>query len=147
MRRVGILLLAVILAAAGMPVRPARAEAPEMQISVSGGEVLPGLAVVIAFTVPGDGTCDILLTDEDGEAVCKWDKGFQMYEPPEEGEEEDDEDNPFVDAGEGRSLVFVIGVVSADYEDNVRQDRVGSITAVATINSSGVFVNPDTEEL
>ena len=70
MRRVGILLLAVILAAAGMPAWPARAEAPEMQISVSGGEVLPGLAVVIAFTVPGDGTCDILLADEDGETIA-----------------------------------------------------------------------------
>lgn len=88
-----------------------------------------------------------VITDEDGEAVCEWDKGFQRYEPPEDGEDEDDENNPFIQHGKGRALTFVIGVVSADYEDNVRQDRVGSIMAVATINASGVFVNPDAEEL
>ena len=48
MRRVWILLLAMILAMAGMPGRPARAEGPEMQISVSGGEVLPGQAVIVS---------------------------------------------------------------------------------------------------
>ena len=70
MRRVWILLLAMILAMAGMPGRPARAEGPEMQISVSGGEVLPGQAVIVSFTVPEDGTCDIVLADEAGETVA-----------------------------------------------------------------------------
>ena len=86
------------------------------------------------------------ITDEDGLAVCKWEEDFLTWNPDEDPEDE----NPFDtedEEEEGRSMVFEIGAVGAKYENWVRQDRVGSITAVATINSSGVFVNPDCEEL
>ncbi len=86
------------------------------------------------------------ITDKDGNAICKWDEDFLTYNP----DEDDEEDNPFDaedEAEEGRSMVFELGVVGREYENGVRQDRVGSILAVATINSSGVFVNPDYEEL
>ncbi len=69
MRRVWILLLAAVLALAGMKGEPARAELPEMQIGISGSEVLPGLPVVVSFTVPEDGICDIVLADESGEII------------------------------------------------------------------------------
>ena len=65
MRRLWILLLlAAVLTAVGMPEMPAQAEKPEMRISVSDGDVLPGQAVIVSFTVPDDGICDILLVDE-----------------------------------------------------------------------------------
>ena len=69
MRRWGSLLLAAVLLAAGMPGKPARAEAPEMRISVSGDQVLPGEAVTVSFTVPEDGECDILLVSGKGETL------------------------------------------------------------------------------
>ena len=86
------------------------------------------------------------ITDKDGNAVCKWDEDFQAYNPDEDPEE----DNPFDkenEEEEGRSMVFALGAVGNMYENGVRQDRVGSILAIATINSSGVFVNPTAEEL
>ena len=48
----------------------ARAELPEMQIGISGGEVLPGSASVITVTVPEDGTCSIRVLDADGERIA-----------------------------------------------------------------------------
>ena len=69
MRRRGSLLLAAALLAAGWPGEPARAEAPEMRISVSGDQVLPGEAVTVSFTVPEDGECDILLESGEGETL------------------------------------------------------------------------------
>ena len=70
MRRLGTLLLAALLLCGSLPGIPARAEEPETQIAVSGGEVLPGQASVVTFTVPEDGTCDILLTDDTGRTVA-----------------------------------------------------------------------------
>ena len=75
MRRIWILLLAAALALAGMPGQPARAEKPEMRIDVSGGKVLPGEAVIVSFTVPEEGTVDIVLTDGEGETVAAVAKG------------------------------------------------------------------------
>ena len=75
MRRLWILLLAAALAMAGTPGQPARAEKPEMRIDVSGGKVLPGEAVIVSFTVPEEGTVDIVLTDGEGETVAAVAKG------------------------------------------------------------------------
>ena len=66
MRRLGILLLAAVLAAWNLPGKPVWAEEPEMRIEVSGGEVLPGRSVIIVLNVPGDGECNINLLDADG---------------------------------------------------------------------------------
>ena len=71
MRRLWILLLAAVLLAGSLPGNPARAEAPELRIAVSGDEVLPGQATVISFTVPADGTCNIDVIDGKGEAVAR----------------------------------------------------------------------------
>ena len=69
MRRLWILLPVLLaLAAACRPVMPARAEEAEMQIAVSADEVLPGQAVIVSFTVPEAGTCDIVLAGGAGEA-------------------------------------------------------------------------------
>lgn len=85
------------------------------------------------------------ITNAEGEAVCKWDdEGFQLWNPEIDGEAHSPFDSDYV---EGRTLVFEIGVVGKHYENYVRQDRAGSILAVATINSSAAFVNPDYEEL
>ena len=70
MRRLRILLLAALLAALCLPGMPAGAEKPEMRIAVSGEEVLPGQSVIVYLTVPEDGTCDVDLTDEDGNPVA-----------------------------------------------------------------------------
>ena len=66
MKRLWTLLLAALLLAVSLPDHPARAEEPEMQIAVSGTEVLPGESVILSLTVPEDGTCDIDLLDADG---------------------------------------------------------------------------------
>jgi hypothetical protein len=69
------LLLTALLLAALMPVaapgRPARAEEVETWIAVSADPVLPGQSVIVSFSVPGDGTCDIDLLDENGAVVAK----------------------------------------------------------------------------
>ncbi len=66
MRRLLILLSAVLLLAGNMLGKPARAAKPEMSIAVSGDEVVPGQSVIVSFNVPEDGVCDIDLLDEDG---------------------------------------------------------------------------------
>lgn len=66
MKRLWTLLLAALLLAVSLPDHPARAEEPEMQIAVSGTEVLPGESVILSLTVPEDGTCNIDLLDTDG---------------------------------------------------------------------------------
>ena len=72
MKRLWILLLAAaLLLAGGLPGKPARAGAPELRIAVSGSEVLPGQAVLITFTVPEDGTCNIDVIDGKGEPVAR----------------------------------------------------------------------------
>ena len=70
MRRLRILALltTVLLAVPGFGT--ARAELPEMQIGISGDEVLPGSASVIMMTVPEDGTCSIRILDADGERIA-----------------------------------------------------------------------------
>ncbi len=79
-----------------------------------------------------------------GTALCQWDPEIMTWNPETDGENE----SPFdEDSVGGRTMVFEIGVVSKHYENYVRQDRVGSILAVAAINTSAVFVNPDHEEL
>ena len=70
MRRLGTLLLAAALLCGGLPGRAARAEGPETRIEVSGGRVLPGQAAVVTFTVPEAGSCDILLTDGEGNTLA-----------------------------------------------------------------------------
>ena len=70
MRRLWTLLLAALLLAWSLPGIPARAEEPEMRIDVSGGEVLPGQAAIVSFTVPEDGACTIVLTDGDGKTAA-----------------------------------------------------------------------------
>ena len=70
MKRLRILLLAVLLLAGSLPGIPARAETAEITLAVSAGVVLPGETVVISFTVPEDGTCDISLVDWKGVAVA-----------------------------------------------------------------------------
>ena len=70
MRRLWILLPALLLAAVCLAGMPARAEEAEMSIGISAGEVLPGQAVVVSFTVPEDGICDIVLTDDRGEIIA-----------------------------------------------------------------------------
>lgn len=89
------------------------------------------------------------ITDDEGEPVCEWDEEVNVYDPNDESA-----DNPFAppedeeeEEAKGREMLFVIGKIGARYENWVRQDRVGSVAAVATINSSGVFVNPTYEEL
>ena len=66
--RILTLLTTVLLAVSGFGA--ARAEQPEMQIGISGGEVLPGSASVITVTVPEDGTCRIGILDADGERIA-----------------------------------------------------------------------------
>ena len=66
--RILTLLTTVLLAVPGFGA--ARAEQPEMQIGISGGEVLPGSASVITVTVPEDGTCRIGILDADGERIA-----------------------------------------------------------------------------
>jgi hypothetical protein len=66
--RILALLTTVLLAVPGFSA--ARAEQPEMQIGISGGEVLPGSASVITVTVPEDGTCSIRILDADGEQIA-----------------------------------------------------------------------------
>ena len=66
MQRLRILLLAMILLAGSLPGNPARAEEPELCITVSGSEVLPGQSVIVSLTVPEDGICNVDLLDEDG---------------------------------------------------------------------------------
>ena len=88
------------------------------------------------------------ITDEEGVAVCAWDHEVLTYNPNDE-----DEDNPFADPEDdeeeslAHDILFVIGKVGKEYENWVRQDRVGSIQSAAVINSSGAFINPTHEEL
>ena len=69
MKRLVLLLLAAMLLGTGWMKTDARAEAPEMRISISAEILLPGEYAVIAFTVPEDGTCRIRLEDGDGNPV------------------------------------------------------------------------------
>ena len=62
-------LLPALLAAVCLAGIAARAEEPEMRIDVSCGEVVPGESVIVSFTVPEDGFCDILLVNEAGETA------------------------------------------------------------------------------
>ena len=75
MTRLRALLLTALLLAALVPVaapgRPARAEEVETWIAVSADPVLPGQSVIVSFSVPGDGTCDIDLLDGSGTVVAK----------------------------------------------------------------------------
>ena len=71
MKRLRILLLATLLLAGSLPGMPARAEAPELRIAVSGGEVLPGEPVILSLTVPEDGTCNIDVVSGNGNPVAK----------------------------------------------------------------------------
>ena len=76
MKRWRVLLLAALLCAVLLPANRsisgghARAEEPEMQIAVSGGEVLPGQAVIVWFIVPESGLCSITVTDAAGNSVA-----------------------------------------------------------------------------
>lgn len=70
MKRLWILVLAAVLLAGSLPGIPARAGAPELRIAVSGGEVLPGQAVLISLTVPEDGKCNIDVVDSKGDPVA-----------------------------------------------------------------------------
>ena len=62
-------LLPALLAAVCLAGIAARAEEPEMRIDVSCGEVVPGESVIVFFTVPEDGFCDIVLVNEAGETA------------------------------------------------------------------------------
>ena len=65
MRRLWMLtLLAVLLVCAA-----GRAEAPEMRIEISGGEVLPGRAVIISMNAPETGVCSIRILDAEDRMV------------------------------------------------------------------------------
>ena len=66
MNRLWILLLAALLLTGSLPGDPARAAEPELYITVSGDELLPGQSVIITMTVPEDGSCDVDLLDENG---------------------------------------------------------------------------------
>jgi len=70
MKRLLLLLLAVLLLPAAMPGRPARAEEVETWIGVSTDTVLPGQPVIVYFFVAEDGNCDIDLLDENGAVVA-----------------------------------------------------------------------------
>jgi len=75
MTKLRALLLTALLLAALVPVaapgRPARAEETETWIAVSADPVLPGQSVIISFSVPEDGRCDIELLDGNGAVVAK----------------------------------------------------------------------------
>ena len=66
--RILTLLTAVLLAVPAFGT--ARAETPEIQIGISGDEVVPGLATVITVTAPEDGTCSITVLGADGERIA-----------------------------------------------------------------------------
>ena len=70
MKRLRILLLALILLAWTLPALPVRAAEPEMRIAVSDPDVLPGQSVILYLSVPEDGACDIDLTDENGTVIA-----------------------------------------------------------------------------
>ena len=71
MKRLRILLLLAVLLAGSLPGIPAWAEAPELRITVSGGEVLPGQPVILSLTVPEDGTCNIDVVSGNGNHVAR----------------------------------------------------------------------------
>ena len=71
MKRLWILLLAVLLLAGSLPGNPARAEEAETCIEVSADKVLPGQPVIISMTVPEDGVCNLDLLDGDGNVLAR----------------------------------------------------------------------------
>ena len=65
MRRWWVLTLLAVILLCGRT----RAESPEMWISVSGNEVMPGNAVIVSMMIPHGGTCSIRILDNEDRIV------------------------------------------------------------------------------
>lgn len=70
MRRLFSLLLSLLMLVTSLPaLAETAAEAPLLSLAPVTETIRPGKAILLSFTVPADGVCDLVLHDADGEAV------------------------------------------------------------------------------